>query len=464
LIILVFSWYFRANEFILAQHRLTSINRQCCAGVAPMLRQAGATLSRADKGKESLMKELKFTMSAVERLIPPAAGKDSYHDTETPGLYLTVTGKGVKSFSYVRRIGTRVGRLTIGRYPGVTVEQARKEAARLAGAIAEGKDPAEDRRKARDETTVGEMFDMYLNGHAKPHKRTWQGDQSQYDRYLASWKGRRLSQVHRADVAALHAKIGKDNGPYAANRLLALLSAMFNHAASLGYEGGNPAHGVKKFKEQSRDRFLRADEIQAFFQALQHEETPQIWRDFFAIALLTGARRSNVLAMKWADLELARGLWRISEEESKNKEPLLCVLAPAAVEILKRRQTDNAAQANPSAYVFPSWGDAGHITEPKAAWRRIVGRANIKDIRLHDLRRTLGSWQAAAGASLSIIGKSLGHKNVATTAVYARLDLDPVRASVNTAAAAIMDAANGMKMLPAPADSETPRKIKAKVT
>ena len=143
----------------------------------------------------------------------------------------------------------------------------------------------------------------------------------------------------------------------------------------------------------------------------------------------------------------------VPEEESKSKEPLLCVLAPQAVEILKSRQDDNAARPadERSAYVFPSWGGTGHVTEPKAAWKRIIDRAGIKDLRLHDLRRTLGSWQAAAGASLSIIGRSLGHKNVATTAIYARLDIDPVRASVNTAAEAIMAAANGMKALPAPA-------------
>jgi integrase len=420
------------------------------------------------------MKELKFTLSAVEKLAPPAAGKEFYRDTETPGLYLAVTAKGVKSFSYVRRVGSRVGRVTLGRLPGVTVELARKEAHRLSGAIAQGKDPADDRRKARDETTLSELFDLYLTGHAKPHKRTWKSDQDQFDRYLSAWKTRKLSQVYRADVAALHAKIGAEHGPYAANRLLALLSAMFNHAAGLGYGGGNPARGIKKFKEQSRDRFLRADEIKAFFQAMNHEETPELWRDFFSVTLLTGARRANVEAMKWADLELSRGLWRIAEDESKNKEPMLCVLAPEAVEILKRRQAANVAQdeAKQSAYVFASFGATGHITEPKAAWRRIIDRAKIKNLRLHDLRRTLGSWQAAAGASLSIIGRSLGHKNVATTAIYARLDLDPVQASVNTAVAAIMAAANGMMLLPAPTDAlpdggkapaREPKRVKSKV-
>ena len=402
------------------------------------------------------MKELRFTMSAVEKVSPPAAGKDFYRDTETPGLYLAVTGNGVKSFSYVRRVGTRVGRVTIGRYPGVTVEQARKEAARLAGAIAQGNDPAQDRRKARGETTVSDLFTMYLEGHAKPHKRTWKEDQAQYDRYLAIWKARRLSEVRPADVTALHAKIGRDSGPYAANRMLALLSAMFNYAARLGYDGGNPAHGVTHFKEQSRDRFLRADEIKAFFDALGDEKTPALWHNFFTIALLTGARRANVRAMKWADLELKRGLWKIPETESKNKEKLVCILPPAAVEILTRRQEDNAAKEpeDQSHYVFPGKGKLGHVMDPTLPWEDLLKRTNLKDLRLHDLRRTLGSWQAATGASMAIIGRSLGHKDHATTAIYARLDLDPVRASVNTAADAIMAAATGMKMLPAGADAQ----------
>lgn len=398
------------------------------------------------------MKEMRFTMSTVDRIAPPATGKDAYRDRDTPGLYLTVTAKGVKSFSYVRRIGSRTARMTIGRFPGVTVEQARKEAARLAGEIAQGKDPAEQRRKARGETTLDELFNLYLNNHAKPHKRTWQGDKNQYGRYLIGWKNRRLSQIRKSDVANLHTKIGRDHGPYAANRLLALLSAMFTYAVGLGFEGGNLAKGVKKFKEQSRDRFLRADEIKAFFEALE-VEPDDCWRDFFKLALLTGARRSNVASMKWADLELERGLWRIPEAQSKNKEPLVCILAPAAVDILRERH-ENAT--NGSEYVFPSWGKTGHIVEPKKAWKRIIERANLKALRLHDLRRTLGSWQAATGASLSIIGRTLGHKNVATTAVYARLELGPVRQSVNTATAAILAAVNGepKKRLPAPNNDE----------
>ena len=401
-----------------------------------------------------MTEKINFTQAAIGRLAAPAKGRIYYADTKTPGLCLAVWQSGTKSFELYKRMGGRPMRLKIGRFPQVTVEQARKEVARLAGEIARGNNPAGDRRQARGETTLEQMFSMYLEGHAKPHKRTWQGDQDQYNRYLAGWRARKLSQVRRADVAGLHAKIGRDHGPYAANRLLALLSAMFNHAAGLGYDGGNPAKGVKKFKEQSRDRFLHGDEIHAFFHALADEVEP--WPDLFTLALLTGARKANVLAMKWGDLELTRGLWRIPEAESKNKEPMLCILHPAAVEILQRRADANAAADKPSEYVFPSWGEAGHISETKTAWKRIIDRAQIKDVRLHDLRRTLGSWQAAQGARLSIIGRSLGHKNVASTAVYARLDLDPVRASVNAAGDMILAAASGepakpeQKQLPAP--------------
>lgn len=164
---------------------------------------------------------------------------------------------------------------------------------------------------------------------------------------------------------------------------------------------------------------------------------------------------------------MTRGLWRIPEDQPKNKEPLLCVLPPAAVGILQRRADENAAlpAEDQSPYVFPGKGRAGHVTDPKKPWMDLLKRAGIENLRRHDLRRTLGSWQAASGASLCIIGRSLGHKNVATTAVYSRLDLDPVRASVNTAADAIMAAANGhapKKALPAPADNGKPRPGKAK--
>jgi len=114
-------------------------------------------------------------------------------------------------------------------------------------------------------------------------------------------------------------------------------------------------------------------------------------------------------------------------------------LSPEAIEILQNRKPSDGA-----IFVFPGSGKAGHLMEPKKGWKRILERAGIDNLRIHDLRRTLGSWQAKTGASLAIIGKSLNHKNQNTTAIYARLDLDPVRDSVNKATSAMMQAA-GLK-------------------
>ena len=136
-------------------------------------------------------------------------------------------------------------------------------------------------------------------------------------------------------------------------------------------------------------------------------------------------------------MHLDRALWTIPHEQAKAGESIAVPLVPDAVDILKRRHES----ANGSPFVFASRGKSGHIIEPKTAWDRVLKRADIEDLRLHDLRRTFGSWQAASGVSLNIIGKSMGHKNQSTTAVYARLALDPVREAVNTGTAAMMAAA-----------------------
>ena len=182
----------------------------------------------------------------------------------------------------------------------------------------------------------------------------------------------------------------------------------------------------------SRDRFLQADELTPFFKALS-ESTNEIMRDFFLLALLTGARRANVSGMRWVDVDLEAGVWRIAK--TKNGTPQAVTLSPEAVAVLESRKESGGE------FVFPGSGKTGHIVEPKKAWVTLLNAAGIENLRIHDLRRTLGSWQARTGASLPIIGKSLNHKTHQATAIYARLDLDPVRRSVNTATTAMMQAA-----------------------
>jgi integrase len=161
------------------------------------------------------------------------------------------------------------------------------------------------------------------------------------------------------------------------------------------------------------------------------KETNDTIRDYFLLSLLTGARRANVLSMHWADVNLERAEWRL--KTTKNDIPQTVTLSPQAVEILRNRLSADA-----TGFVFPGSGKSGHLVEPKKGWERVLARAGLSDLRIHDLRRTLGSWQAKQGASLAIIGKSLNHKNQNTTAIYARLDQDPVRASVNAANSAML--------------------------
>ncbi len=372
---------------------------------------------------------LAFTKNALEKLPAPTEGRTYFYDTKTPALALCVTANDVRTFYVYKRVNGTPKRIKLGRFPEITLEQARKKAAKLTGEIAEGRDPTADKKFI----TCGELFEAWVT-HAKSHKRTWGEDQRLINKFLSPWKPRRITAVTRADVQRLHSQIGTDNGPYQANRVLSLIRAIWYRAPNYGVHVENPAVGIQKFKEESRDRFLQADELPRFFAALA-DEPDETLRDFFLIALLVGARRGNIQCMRFDELSFDPPTWRIPQ--TKSGLAVYVHLPPAAVEILARRHADYAHR---SPYVFPSRSKTGHLVEPKAAWKRIITRAGIANLRIHDLRRTLGSWQAMNGASLPIIGKSLGHRSTASTSVYARLTLEPVVESVNAATTAMIQA------------------------
>ncbi|ATG89708.1 tyrosine-type recombinase/integrase [Methylomonas koyamae] len=387
--------------------------------------------------------KINFTKAALDALpLPEAGNRATYHDIKTNGLQLRVTSSGAKTFSLFRRVKNgSPERVTLGRYPDMTIEQARTEATRLNGLLVQGINPNTDARALKTETTLQELFDYFLQ-----HRRTKRGAflsektkrSYRYDfgLYLSKWSKRKLSQFKDTDFGKLHTEIGKEH-PTTANRVIAMASSLFSFANEKKlFKGANPAHGIQKFPENPRDRFLQADELPAFFSALAEEENDTL-RDYFLISLLTGARRSNVQEMQWSQINFDRAEWRIPT--TKNGEPQTVTLTAEALEILRSRKTHNAGP-----WVFPGTGATGHIVEPKKAWKRVLERAGIDNLRIHDLRRTLGSWQAKTGASLAIVGKSLNHKSPSTTAIYARLDLDPVRESVDRATGAML-AAGGVK-------------------
>ena len=415
---------------------------------------------------------------------PPGAGRVTLADAKMAGLILRATENGAKSFYSYRWTNGQPVRVKLGDVGAITLDQARDLANGINIKIASGIDPRAERQEAKAELTLGELFNRWLETYAKLHRRSWRDDQARYNTTLARWNNRRLSSIRRADAAALHARLGtkrietipavtgpdgqelkparkvESGGPYTANRTLELLRVLFNYARQDGFKGDNPAVGVKSFREESRERFLAADELPRFFEALdgmvkdaekelasaraaKHNGKTRAatrllaertdFRDFVILALLTGARRRNVGAMTWLDVNLDRAIWRIPS--TKSGDPVTVTISAEAFDILQRRRNGASTQ-----WVFPSSRSAsGHYEEPRKAWRTLLHKAGLSDLHLHDLRRTLGSWQAAGGSSLAIIGKSLGHRaGSQATAVYARLELDPVRQSVEKATSAMM--------------------------
>ena len=386
--------------------------------------------------------EINFTKAAIDNLQAPAPGSRlEVYDTKTPHLRLRVSHTGRKVFEIYRWHQGAPVRLKICVWPEKTIEQVRKAAEKLNAEFANGENPAEQKRAVREEMTFSALFHLWLEQFAKPHKRSWEDDERRFQNYMERPFGnKRLSWFTATRVREWHQRLTtqqKQRGPAAtiapatANRSLALLKTVFAEAAP---DLHNPCAGVKMFKETSRERFLQPDEMKRLFDALESEETGETFRDYIYLSLFTAARRSNVLAMRWTDLDLDVKLWTIPGEVSKNGATMRVPLADAAIEVLERRKRT----AN-SVFVFPSReSKTGHYCTPTKSWKALLQRAKLHDLRLHDLRRSCGSVMANQGTSIAIIGGALGHKHHSSTAVYARLQVSTVRDAMEAATRAML--------------------------
>jgi len=380
----------------------------------------------------------KLTKRTIDAIPSPSgAERVVVHDTEVKGFSIRIS-RGARTFYLYRWIGGRPQRIRLGTYPELTPEAARRLAEKSNGEVAQGKDLAADRRRRRQPTrtdpTLAELFDHTLEHHWKPRARTWEWQKQVFDNHTpASWKTRKLSTLGKVDVIERHSALGKKNGPYIANRWRGILHRLFEVAIEdFDFTGGNPVRKVKCFTEQERERFVTPEELPRLFDAIDAAEDVRA-ADFLRLALLTGARKSSILRMRFGDVDLARAVWTIPPSDSKNKQSVHIPLVPEAVEVIRSRKVASGGHE----YVFPGRHGVGHWTDPKKPLKAVFDAAGFKDVRLHDLRRTFGSWQAANGSSELLIGKSLGHKNTRSTAVYARLTLEPVRQSVERATGAM---------------------------
>ena len=380
-----------------------------------------------------MAKKIAFTDDRVRRLKAPTTGRTYWYDSKQPGLAVCKTAAGSVSWYFYRWYEGKPVRAQLGGFPEYNTLQARQLAVAKIAEQDSGKDIMAERKGRRHGPTFGQLWQHWM-AHAEQRKAasSLRNDRSNYSRFLERWAARRLDSFTKTEIAELHSKVGEENGRYQANRLLALVKAMFGKAEDIGFDGRNPAAKIPMFREEKRDRFLHGDELQRFFAALA-DEVPD-FQDVLVLLLLTGARRSNLVSMRWEDIDLQHAIWRIPE--TKAGIPVVIALVPAAVQILQRRLQHRTE----SPYVFPGRGKTGHLDSPRAPWERVIARAKLQNVRLHDLRRSLGSWQAMGGSSLQIIGASLGHTQPSTTAIYSRLALSAVRQSVEHAADAMIAA------------------------
>jgi integrase len=394
------------------------------------------------------MSRVNFTQRFLDAVKKPQSGRILLHDATVRGLGILVQATGTKSFFWARRTNGRLVWHTIGSCADVTLDQARSRASEINAEIAKWKEggyvgPLPVGAPQGVPTVSGIFEDFSTLFLARKSKDSGKSARWQFGKYLSSLGQKKLSSVTRAEVRDLHARLAEKHGKVTANRAVQLLRRMINWAIRTDrFSGENVATKIELHTETKRKRFVQPDELPRLFAALKKDPSRDI-RDYVALALWTGARKSDVLSMRWADVSLDDNRWRVPES-TKTGESYDIALTPEAVEILARRFT----QQTSAVWVFPSRGITGHVVDLKGAWKKLLSRAKIANLTQHDLRRTLGSYQAAAGASLTVIGKSLGHKSIQATAIYAQLNLDPVRESVMTATRAMI-AASKRKQLEA---------------
>ncbi len=392
---------------------------------------------------------LRFTKASIRSAPAPDAGRTRYYDADASGLVLAVTAAGSRAFYFYKRINGRPVEFRLGSIDEVTPDQARRKVAELNAGAMHGIDPRDERRVRRTSVTLGEAFEVYID---QPAKRTGKPKRAatvatyrnQLEIYLAGWITRPLASIDPIDVRRLHARLGTESGTTTANRVLALLRAIFTMArADLDYRAGDPTQGIRKYREEKRERFLMPDEVPAFLAALDAEDDhDRDAADMIRLALWSGARQRNVCACRWDQLALHRGTWTIPADEAKAGESITVHLSVPALDVLTRRQADGVDDD----HVFPlrrRKGQTPHRTWPRTAWDRVLKRARLTDLRPHDLRRTLGSWLASTGASTNVVGKAIGDRSESAARVYARLTDDPVREAINRAADAILEAGKG---------------------
>jgi integrase len=264
--------------------------------------------------------------------------------------------------------------------------------------------------------------ERFLEEHvaSKAKDRTYTEYKRLVERIISPELGRlKVDGVRSSDIERLHLAFRAT--PYQANRLLALLSKMFNWSGRRGER--NPCIGIERFAEQKRRRYLSSAELARLGAALIRAEEEKLTSPYVVAAIrllvFTGARLTEILTLRWDHVDLERGLLNLSDSKTGAKSVYLNSAARELLATLPR------LEGNP--FVVPGERKGRHLVNLEKPWRRVREIAQLPDVRLHDLRHSFASIGAGAGLGLPVIGALLGHAQPATTARYAHLASDPLQ-------------------------------------
>jgi integrase len=385
------------------------------------------------------MPKLKLTKTAVESQTPQKEAV-ILHDTEVSGFQAKVTPTGRRIYQvWYRTKEGKERRPKIGEHGVFTVQQARDRARVILGAVHKGEDPAAALQALKAAPSMEDLCGRYMSDHAEIHKAasSISEDASMIRNYILPFLGStKVSSVTPIDVQKLHLNFKKF--PHRANRLVALLSKMFGLAEQWGLRdpGTNPTRSIKLYKEERRQRFISIGELERLGDELDNSdrlfrkfsqdrgnrvgaELPQVTA-FFRLLLLTGCRLNEIRTLRWEFIDWDNGLLRLPDTKTGLS---IRPLGRPALEYLTRLHEQSVSE-----WVIPSMTDP---TKPfvniQKAWRRIRARCDLEDVRIHDIRHSLGATATGLGNSLPIIAKMLGHSQISTTSRYAHVADGPLR-------------------------------------
>lgn len=366
------------------------------------------------------MATFRLTADAVEAL--PADGRDSlYFDDLAPGFGVRVTKTGNKIFIAQRRLNGKPVRVSVGRYPGMTVAKARTEARRVLAQMADGVDPRN--APAVDAATTERSFEEGVEAWLEQHVRPKLKDLTirDYERIAATLKdrfgGRMLLSVGKDDARKLHAEMA--DTPRRANYVLSVLSAIIKY-----HDGPAIAAGVKRYREGVKERILSAAETEQVFVAIAKLEAEKKLSVHacaaIRFAILSGARPKEIQAIEWTFLDYERK--RVVLPDSKANRQRIIYCNSAAWTVL-------SSAPRFGRFVFAGEKKDTAYARLTNAWLKVRKAAKLPDVRLYDCRHSFASQAGLAGHSLPMIGTLLGHSVPATTQRYVHLVGDPAAAA-----------------------------------